>query len=97
MLKCWNWQKSFWQNSFSELLIDRVCKLAHANWCLEIIGMPEGLEGWKQHKKKRMIWTACGKKGLKQFSETVTLRNRNVEMLECWNVGIGEKVSETEN
>ena len=27
----------------------------HANWCLEIIGMPEGLEGWKQHKKNRKL------------------------------------------
>ena len=22
------------------------------NWCLEILGMPEGLEDWKQRKKK---------------------------------------------
>ena len=24
-------------------------------WCLKVIGMPEGLECWKQHKKKKKL------------------------------------------
>jgi len=50
-------------------------------WCLEIFGMPEGLECWKQHKKKiclakKLLKLKISKISSMNFNEYLASRKR---------------------